>query len=79
MPFFNLNILSDEPQVSFIINFFLLISNFGFAQSTYTFTNVSGNAWSTAANWSPSYPGTSITVDDQVYINGACELDVTIS
>jgi hypothetical protein len=47
------------------------------AQTTYTY---SGNGdWSNTANWSPSYPGTTINAGDTVVIIGEINLDLSIT
>ncbi len=57
--------------------FFLLISLFIKAQTTYTFTGP-GN-WLDTASWSPSYPGTKINTGDTVIINGDIDINTFIS
>ncbi|TXE15716.1 T9SS type A sorting domain-containing protein [Psychroserpens burtonensis] len=57
--------------------FCLLTSLFINAQTTFTYSG-SGD-WTDTANWSPSYPGTTINTADTVIINGSVDIFTSIT
>ncbi len=53
---------------------FISISFFSYTQTTYTYTG-SGD-WDEQANWSPSYPGTTIQAEDEVIVSEGSTLSI---
>jgi len=59
-------------QIIFMFGLMMVAVQFGYP-ATFTFTGP--GSWTDPTKWSPSFPGTTVAINDSVIINGNCTID----